>query len=47
MKELLGIEPLGYRAPEAILTEETINNVMASGFEYSSNTMALYLIHIF
>ena len=40
MKELLGVEPLGYRAPEAILTEETINNVMASGFEYSSNTMA-------
>lgn len=40
MKELLGVEPLGYRAPEAILTEETIANVMASGFEYSSNTMA-------
>lgn len=40
MKELLGVEPLGYRAPEAILTQETINNVMASGFEYSSNTMA-------
>ena len=39
MKELLGVEPLGYRAPEAELTEETINNVMANGFEYSSNTM--------
>lgn len=40
MKDLLGVVPLGYRAPEAILTQETINNVMASGFEYSSNTMA-------
>lgn len=39
MKDLLGVEPLGYRAPEANLTEETIANVMASGFEYSSNTM--------
>ena len=39
MKDLLGVEPLGYRAPEANLTAETIANVMASGFEYSSNTM--------
>ena len=39
MKDLLGVEPLGYRAPEANLTDETIANVMASGFEYSSNTM--------
>ena len=40
MKDLLGVEPLGYRAPEAVLTQKTINNIMDSGFEYSSNTMA-------
>ena len=39
MKELLGVEPFGYRAPEAQLTEETIRNVIANGFEYSSNMM--------
>lgn len=39
MKDLLGVEPLGYRAPEADLTQETINNIIANGFEYSSNTM--------
>jgi len=40
MRDLLGVEPLGYRAPEAILTAETMDNVIKSGFEYSSNTMA-------
>ena len=39
MKELLGIEPYGYRAPESELTNETIQNIIANGFEYSSNMM--------
>jgi len=39
MKELLGVEPKGYRAPEADLTAETIDNIVAGGFEYSSNMM--------
>lgn len=40
MKDLLGVEPVGYRAPEAELTSDTIKNIIDSGFEYSSNSMA-------
>lgn len=39
MKELLGVEPKGYRAPEAEPTKDTIRNVLDNGFEYSSNMM--------
>ena len=40
MKELLGVEPLGYRAPEAILTEETIKMLWPADSNIPSNTMA-------
>ena len=40
MKELLGVEPYGYRAPEGDLTKDTIKNIIENGFEYSANSMA-------
>jgi peptidoglycan/xylan/chitin deacetylase (PgdA/CDA1 family) len=39
MKELLGVEPRGHRAPEADLGPETIDLLVQCGFEYSSNMM--------
>lgn len=39
MKDLLGVEPKGHRAPEADLTPQTIDQIVACGFEYSSNMM--------
>ena len=39
MKDLLGVEPVGHRTPEAELTKETIRTIIDNGFEYSTNTM--------
>lgn len=39
MKEILGVEPVGHRAPEADITAETVENILNNGFEYSSNMM--------
>ena len=39
MKDLLGIEPKGHRAPEAELNKEAIALIAESGFAYSSNMM--------
>jgi len=39
MKRHLNIKPVGYRAPEAELTEEVLKLVKNNGFRYSSNFM--------
>ncbi len=39
MKELLGVVPKGHRAPEADLSQTTIDALVDMGFEYSTNMM--------
>jgi len=39
MSECLGVEPVGYRAPEAELVPEVLKLIKESGFQYSSNFM--------
>jgi len=39
MKDLMGVVPVGHRAPEADLGPETIDLLVDLGFEYSSNMM--------